>query len=196
MLVRNLTTSVIVDDSRNNSGDERLPIDAVRDYAYEIQEAKELASIAVAARQELSGFVVWLADQARSYAIDNALCGNYERFLSLAVGNKRDELVSADSIIRDDVEAFVVNATRPRRSIATVNVPVVYSQVGVDGDVDAYTVAYNVRNGGSDSGDIHYDGATIVRGSASEQTLTYNESQRANENYSRRGTYENSDYGY
>lgn len=194
MLVRNLTTQVIVDDTRNNSGDERLPFDLAFDVAREIHDAKELADIAIAYRSELSDFIVWLASEQRQYAIENSLCGNYERFLTFAVGGKRDECVSSNSIIRDDVEAFVVNATRPRRQRAMVLVPVAVEDFGITDGVDSYDVAYRMRNGES-IGRIEYDGARVEHGSRSSDTLTYNEAQRVNENYHRRGTY-GDDNGY
>lgn len=194
MLVRNLTTQAVVDDTRNNSGDERLPLDVAREVAHEIHEARELASIALAARQELSSFVVWLAGMQRQHAIDNSLCGNYEAFLSVEVGSFRESCVATDSIIRDDVEAFVVNATRPRKHRATVTVPVQVETFGMQG-VDSYDTAYRLRNGET-PGRIDYDGARIEYGSGESVTLNYREAQDVNERYHRYGYYVERDSDY
>lgn len=198
MLVQNYTTGRLVDDTRNGKGEERIDRELAHAVALEINDAMNLAAIAVAARQELSGFVVWLGEQSREHAIDNSLCANYERFLSFTLGEYRDQCIATDSIIRDDVEAFVVNASRPRRHVAQVNVPVNVSTISAHNDgVSAYDTAYNVRNGSE--GEVQYDSARIVSGSSETFPLSYNEAQRANETFHRRGHYDydrDDSYGY
>jgi hypothetical protein len=186
MMIHNLTLGRAIDDNRDNAGNPRPTFDECVDYAHMINDALNLASIAVDARKELSSFVAWLGSKSRQHAIDNELCGNYERFLSIELGEKRDECVALDSIIRDDVETFVVEATRPHRINATVNVPVTVSRITRSDEVSGYDVASRLhRRGTGDS--INYYDTTVI--TSETVPLEYHEAQEANENYHRRGDY-------
>jgi hypothetical protein len=185
MLVRNLSTGYTVDDTRNESGDERYSLEVARDVAWQIQEAKQLAEIACEMRREVSEFVVWLADATRSHAIDNSLCGNYEAFLSIEVGNwVRNNSRSAAC---DDAVAFVVNATRPRKVTVKVAVPVTMTRYTRNDDIDLSEFGSALRYGRNSGVSVdEYNARTL---SSESVPLSYFEAQEANEAYHRHGSY-------
>jgi hypothetical protein len=195
MYVRNITTSTMFDNNDNRQGEPRFSLEVAWDVAHIVNAHHDAMTRAIMARREASAFVEWLGDKAREHAIDNSLCGNYEAFLSITIGEYHSECVDAKSRITDMVEDFVVNATRPRRHTATVSVPVAVTRVAIQNTLNRYgegarDTAYAIANNGEHSGFSVQQYEATMKDMESE-ALSYDEAQEANENFHRRGRYSN-----
>lgn len=193
MYVRNISTSTMLDTDANEQGEPRFTLDVAWEVAHMLNAQRDATDRAFMAMREARAFVDFLGDGAREHAIDNSLCGNYERFLSVTLGNYRDECKDANSMILGMVEDFVTKATRPRRHVTTVSVPVVRTNIAV-GDPDPYdNVPRRTASAIAENGE--HEGYTVQPYEATKtesvtETLDYEEAQRVNENFHRRGRYD------
>lgn len=157
-----------------------------------------------------------LANHARTYSIEQELCGMYERFLSAGCGevhstfarsaqDANDEMwnysrgsdeysVARSSYLahtfgKDMVETFVRNASRVREHVVTAPVVLTTRTLGRFAPDFGYNAEYAVQNL-VEQGRASVSSVSADEAEIGEPTLlSYSDAQLANENFSRRGSY-------
>lgn len=186
------SVSRYIDDDRNGSGEPRMTRKAALRIAHYVNDAVDADKRAAAVADDMTTFMVWLAENVRQHAIDNSLCANYERFLSGTLGARITEGTDSDAV-RDAARVFVSNATRARKITQTALVPVTVSGVSIGSLNVGYVAPQMLRDGQTERNGVT---ATVsIYGREDESTpvvtelLSYEDAQQANENYARRGDY-------
>lgn len=204
--------------------DEQDTIATLRAALNRAQDDRNASEDFAAAVQRVAFDVVSsLGEDARKYAIEQSLCENYERYLSIAVGGTRETYVNsareadgerwnytrgtrefteahnaykAQMFGQSLTEALVVNATRPREFVVTAPVTVTARMLSTNAPMDNYYGIGDQIERAVSEGRAHISESDTSSVECSEdgQPLSYSEAQQANENFHRRGAYTRSDY--
>lgn len=205
------------------ANDERSVMEGLRRDLAEMTRQRNLANDHSATIERVAFEVIEnIASAGRRYAIDNTLCENYERFLSFGVGEVRDRWLASETEATDEyyeatdrnegiiarahmlsqrfgrnlTERYVRFATRPREFVVTAPVTVT-TRVLRSTAPDVYDFGYWI-NAAADRDRLSFNGhdteTSQIEMTEDDEPLTYERAVAANENFHRRGSYENSDY--